>query len=105
MNNEGVKIDKSNLPTYHKDDHVYMFEHDLKTMSFYCGDDACFVATFENQDGQKFEFKMSRQKVMEHVERHSAHPERYLTNKGLVTAHFHNMAKAWYDLICGAKNT
>ena len=33
---------------------------------------------------------------MEHVERFSAHPDKYLYNKGLVVAHFHLMARAWY---------
>ena len=75
-----------------------MFNYDVKEMSFFCGDDTCFVATFVANDGQRFEFKMSRAKVMEHVEKHSTHPEKYLTNKGLVVAHFHAMAIAWYKL-------
>jgi len=79
-------------------DHTFMSEHDLKEMTFYCGDDACFRANFVGNDGNTFDFKMSRQKVMEHVERTCAHPEKYLMNKGLVVAHFHAMAKAWYAM-------
>lgn len=94
-----IKINKGELPVnYHKEDHVFMFDNDIKEMSFYCGDDTCFVATFVSNDGQRFEFKMSRAKVMEHVERTSAHPEKYITNKGLVVAHFHRMAKYWYAM-------
>lgn len=79
-----------------KQDNCFMFKHNLKELSFYCANDSCYEATFVRETGETFTFKCSRAKVMEHIERTCAHPERYLTNKGLVVAHFHNMAKAWY---------
>ena len=47
---------------------------------------------------------LQQTKVMEHVERFSAHPEKYLDNKGLVVAHFHRMARAWYRATHLSKN-
>lgn len=41
---------------------------------------------------------------MEHVDRFSAHPDKYLDNKGLVVAHFHRMARAWYRATHLSKN-
>lgn len=81
-----------------KSDNVFMVEYGLSQMEFACADDACFKANFVGKDGKKFSFEMSRAKVMEHVEKYAAHPERYVTNKGLVVAHFHRLAKAWYAL-------
>ena len=75
-----------------------MSDYGVKEMEFYCANDECYEARFVAEDGSKFEYKMSRAKVMEHVERTSAHPEKYLTNKGLVVAHFHRMAKYWYAM-------
>lgn len=73
-------------------------------LRIYCAKDECYVARFVAEDGTKFEYKMSRAKVMEHVKKHSAHPDKYLTNKGLVVAHFHAMAIAWYKLTHLPKN-
>ena len=74
----------------------FTIEYGVKEMEFYCGDDACFEARFKDENGETFEFKASRQKVMEHVEKYAKHPEEYLTNKKLVVAHFHRWAIAWY---------
>lgn len=73
-------------------------------LRIYCANDECYEARFVTEDGTKFEYKMSRAKVMEHVEKHSAHPDKYLTNKGLVVTHFHAMAIAWYKLTHLPKN-
>ena len=81
-----------------KNEFVFMSDYGVKGMEFHCANDECYEARFVDEDGTKFEYKMSRAKVMEHVERHSAHPEKYLTNKGLVVAHFRAMAIAWYKL-------
>lgn len=81
-----------------KNEFVFMSDYGVKEMEFYCANDECYEARFVAEDGTKFEYKMSRAKVMEHVERTSAHPEKYLTNKGLVVAHFHRMAKYWYAM-------
>ena len=81
-----------------KNEFVFMSDYGVKEMEFYCANDECYEARFVAEDGSKFEYKMSRAKVMEHVERTSAHPEKYLTNKGLVVAHFHRMAKYWYAM-------
>ena len=75
---------------------VFMSDYGVKEMEFYCANDECYEAYFVAEDGTKFEYKMSRAKVMEHVEKHSAHTEKYVTNKRLVVAHFHAMAIAWY---------
>lgn len=74
----------------------FVIENDIKEASYYCGDDACFVAKFVTYDGDTFEFKMSREKVMEHIEKTSKHPEVYMTNKKLVVEHFHTMARRWF---------
>ena len=81
-----------------KNEFVFMSDYGVKEMEFYCANDECYEARFVAEDGTKFEYKMSRAKVMEHVERTSEHPEKYLTNKGLVVAHFHRMAKYWYAM-------
>ena len=75
-----------------------MTKYGIKEMEFYCANDECYEARFVAEDGTKFEYKMSRAKVMEHIEKHSAHPETYITNKGLVVSHFHRLAMAWYAL-------
>ena len=49
-----------------------------------------------NKRGLRTKTIKSRAKVMEHVERFYAHLEKYIDNKGLVAAHFHQMARAWY---------
>lgn len=81
-----------------KNEFVFMSDYGVKEMEFYCANDECYEARFVAEDGTKFEYKMSRAKVMEHIEKHSAQPEKYLTNKGLIVAHFHAMAIAWYKL-------
>ena len=75
---------------------LFTIEYGVKELEFYCGDDACFVARFKDEDGNQFEFKASRQKVIEHIEKYSKHPELYLTNKTLTVSHFHRWAIAWY---------
>lgn len=74
-----------------KNEFVFMSDYGVKGMEFYCANDECYEARFVVDYGTKFKYKMSRAKVMEHVERHRLHPEKYLTNKGLVVAHFHAM--------------
>lgn len=81
-----------------KNEFVFMSDYGVKEMEFYCANDDCYEARFVAEDGSKFEYNMSRSKVMEHVKKHSAHQETYLTNKGLIVAHFHAMAIAWYKL-------
>lgn len=73
----------------------FIIENGIKEASYYCGDDACFVAKFDVGDGV-FTFKMSRAKVMEHIERTCKHPEVYMTNKKLVVEHFHTLARRWF---------
>lgn len=76
---------------------VFMVDYGLSEMSFSCDDDSHFEAVFVSKvDGETFTYVMSRQKVMEHIERVSKYPERYVTDKKLVAAHFHVMAMAWY---------
>ena len=77
---------------------IFTIDYGIKEMSFYCANDSCYVATFVTNDGEKFEFKASRAKVMEHIERTAARPELYMTNKTLVVSHFHHMAMAWYRM-------
>lgn len=79
-----------------KEEIIFMRDYDIKEMSYYCANDDCFEAKFKTNQGEEFLFTASRAKVMEHVERFSAHPEKYLDNKGLIVAHFHRMARAWY---------
>ena len=79
-----------------KEEFVFTIDYGIKTMEFACADDNCYKAKFVTENDETFDFTCSRQKVMEHVERYSAHPEKYLTNKGLVVAHFHRMAIAWF---------
>lgn len=75
---------------------TFTIDYGIKEMEFYCGDDACFVARFTDENGNTFEFKASKQKVIEHVENFARNPEYYLTNKTLLVNHFHRWAMAWY---------
>ena len=79
-----------------KEELLFTVEYGIKSAEFACADDNCFKARFVTENNETFDFSCSRQKVMEHVERYSAHPEKYLTNKGLLVAHFHRMAIVWY---------
>jgi hypothetical protein len=81
-----------------KNEILFTIQYGIKTMEFACGDDNCYRATFVDESGETFKFSASRAKVMEHVERFAAHPEKYLMNKGLVVAHFHRMAMTWYAM-------
>lgn len=65
-------------------------------MEFYCYNDNMYQARFTDKNFETFTFTSSSAKVMEHVERFYAHPEKYLDNKGLVVAHFNLIARAWY---------
>ena len=87
-----------------QEENIFMTKYGIKEMEFYCANDECYEARFVADDGTKFKYKMSHANVMEHVEKHSAHPDKYLTNKGLVVAHFHAMAIAWYKLTHLPKN-
>ena len=87
-----------------KNEFIFMSDYGVKEMECYCAKDECYEARFVSEDGTKFKYKMARAKVMEHVERHRLRPEKYLTNKGLVVAHFHAMAIAWYKLTHLQKN-
>lgn len=79
-----------------KEELIFTIDYGIKSMEFACADDSCYTATFIDNNGDGFKFTASRKSVMEHVERFAAHPEKYITNKGLVVAHFHRMAIAWY---------
>lgn len=63
-----------------------------------------YQAWFTDKNFETFTFTSSSAKVMEHVERFYAHQEKYLDNKGLVAAHFHRMAHAWYRATHLSKN-
>lgn len=76
----------------------FMNVYAIQAMEISCENDSCFVATFISEDNQKFEFKMTKQKVMEHIERTCSHVEMYLMNKRLVEAHFKRMARTWYAM-------
>lgn len=81
-----------------------MTKYGIKEMEFYCDNDNTYQARFTYENGETFTFNASRANVMEHVERFSAHQEKYLENKGLVVAHFHQMARAWYRATHLSKN-
>ena len=83
---------------------IFMTKYGIKEMEFYCSNDNMYQARFTDENGETFTFNASRAKVMEHVERFSAHPENYLDNKGLVVAHFHQMARALYRATHLSKN-
>ena len=83
---------------------IFMTKYGINEMEFYCDNDNMYKARFTDENGETFTFNASRAKVMEHVERFSAHPEKYLYNKGLVVAHFHQMARAWYRATHLSKN-
>ena len=53
---------------------IFMTKYGIKEMEFYCDNDNCFEARFATNQGDEFLFTASRAKVMEHVERFSAHP-------------------------------
>ena len=82
-----------------------MTKYVIKEMEFYCDNDNMYQARFTDKNFETFTFTSSSAKVMEHVERFSAHTENYLDNKGLVVAHFHQMARAWYRATHLSKNT
>jgi hypothetical protein len=79
-----------------KEEVIFMRDYDIKSMEFYCANDECYEAKFVTNNDEMFEFKASKHVVMEHIKKHSTHLEKYLTNKNLVVAHFHAMARAWY---------
>lgn len=79
-----------------KEELIFTIDYNVKSMEFACADDNCFKAHFVDENGETFDFTASRQKVLEHIERFNAHPERYIANKGLCVAHFHRMAINWY---------
>ena len=83
---------------------IFMTKYGIKEMEFYCDNDNMYQARFTDENGETFTFNASRAKVMEHVERFSAHTDKYLYNKGLVVAHFHRMARAWYRATHLSKN-
>ena len=69
-----------------KEELIFTIDYNVKSMEFACADDNCFKAHFVDENGETFDFTASRQKVLEHIERFSAHPERYISNKGLCVA-------------------
>lgn len=81
-----------------KEELKFTIDYGIKSIVFDCNDNSCFKANFVDENNDTFSFKMSRAKVMEHVERFSAHPEKYIANKGLVVAHFRRMALTWYAM-------
>ena len=81
-----------------------MTKYGIKEMEFYCANDNMYQARFTDENGETFTFNASRAKVMEHVERFYVHPDKYLYNKGLVVAHFHQIARAWYRATHLSKN-
>ena len=83
---------------------IFMTKYGIKEMEFYCDNDNMYQASFTDKNGETFTFNASRAKVMEHVERFSAHPDKYLYNKGLVVANFHRMSRAWYRATNLSKN-
>ena len=87
-----------------KEETIFMTKYGIKEMEFYCDNDNMYEARFTDENGETFTFNASRAKVMEHIERFSEHPEKYLYNKGFVVAHFHQMARAWYRATHLSKN-
>ena len=83
---------------------IFMTKYGIKEMEFYCDNDNMYQARFTDENGETFTFNASRAKVIEHVEMLSAHPEKYLDNKGLFVAHFHRIARAWYRATHLSKN-
>ena len=83
---------------------IFMTKYGINEMEFYCDNDNMYKARFTDENGETFTFNASRAKVMEHVERFSAHPQKYLDNKGLAVAHFHQMARALYRATNLSKN-
>ena len=81
-----------------------MTKYCIKEMEFCCDNDNMYQARFTDENYETFTFNSSRAKVMEHVERFYAHTDKYLYNKGLVVAHFHRMARAWYHATHLSKN-
>ena len=81
-----------------------MTKYGIKEMEFYCYNDNTYQARLTDKNFETFTFTSSSAKVMEHVERFSAHTDKYLYNKGLVAAHFHRMARAWYRATHLSKN-
>ena len=81
-----------------KEEIIFMTKYGIKEMEFYCANDDRYEARFMDENGAIFTFNASRAKVMEHVERVAKHPELYRTNKNLVVAHFHVMARAFYAM-------
>lgn len=87
-----------------QEENIFMTKYCIKEMEFYCYNDNMYQARFTDKNFETFTFTSSSAKVMEHVERFYAHPEKYLDNKGLVAAHFHRMARALYRATHLSKN-
>lgn len=79
-----------------KSELLFSIDFGIRSMEFACADDSNYVATFVDENNETWRFTASRRVVLEHVERFTKKPEKYLTNKALVVSHFHHMAMAWY---------
>ena len=98
--NEGIGVQTSESINKIKVEKLFVVDG----ITVYRFHDGGRVVYFTNKKGETFTFNASRAKVMELVERFSAHQDKYLYNKGLVVAHFHRMARAWYRATHLSKN-
>ena len=57
-----------------QEENIFMTKYCINEIEFYCDNDNMYQARFKDENGETFTFNASRAKVMEHVERFSAHP-------------------------------
>jgi len=81
-----------------KEEDVFMFDNDLKELSFYCGNDNCYEATFVRRNGMKASFMLSKEKTLEYMK--TFYPqvdvESIKDNKAIIVDYFHKFAMEWY---------